>query len=90
MMSPRSRASCRNAGASRGARSSMGLTLSEKILAAHAGVARVRPGEIVTCRVDLAVGTDVTVPLALQALSRMGARRRSVSGDLGFGEGVAL
>jgi 3-isopropylmalate/(R)-2-methylmalate dehydratase large subunit len=50
----------------------MGHTVTEKILAAHSGVDEVRPGEIVMCRVDLAMANDVTAPGAAEAFRRMG------------------
>lgn len=53
----------------------MGATITEKILAAHAGRARVRPGDIVMCRVDLAMANDVTAPAAIDAFRAMGAAR---------------
>ena len=40
-------------------------TITEKILAAHAGRDEVRPGEIVMCKVDLAMANDVTAPPAV-------------------------
>lgn len=51
----------------------MGLTITEKILAAHCGLDSVRPGEIVTCRVDLAMANDVTAAPAVSAFERIGA-----------------
>jgi 3-isopropylmalate/(R)-2-methylmalate dehydratase large subunit len=53
----------------------MGHTITEKILAAHAGRDEVRPGEIVTCRVHLAMANDVTAPPAISAFRAMGAER---------------
>jgi 3-isopropylmalate/(R)-2-methylmalate dehydratase large subunit len=50
----------------------MGMTLTEKILARHAGKARVTPGELVLAKVDLALGNDVTSPLAIQAFRSLG------------------
>ncbi|MGH2751868.1 MAG: 3-isopropylmalate dehydratase large subunit [Actinomycetota bacterium] len=50
----------------------MGMTITEKILAAHCGRDGVRPGEIVVCRVDLAMANDVTAPSAADAFNRMG------------------
>lgn len=52
-----------------------GQTITEKILAAHAGREEVQPGEIVTCRVDLAMANDVTAPPAVGAFRAMGAER---------------
>jgi 3-isopropylmalate/(R)-2-methylmalate dehydratase large subunit len=50
----------------------MAQTITERILAAHAGREEVRPGEIVMCRVDLAMANDVTAPPAADAFRRMG------------------
>ncbi len=52
----------------------MGMTLTEKILARHAGRDRVEPGELILARVDLALGNDVTSPIAIDAVRRMGVR----------------
>ena len=43
----------------------MGLTVTEKILSAHANKKRVLPGEFINARVDLALGNDITAPLAI-------------------------
>jgi 3-isopropylmalate/(R)-2-methylmalate dehydratase large subunit len=51
----------------------MAATITEKILAAHAGSTSVRPGEIVSCKVDLAMANDVTAPPAIRAFKKMGA-----------------
>lgn len=53
----------------------MGQTITEKILAAHSGRETVRPGEIVTCKVDLAMANDVTAPPAASAFRKMGAQK---------------
>ena len=53
----------------------MGMTLTEKILAAHAGREEVSPGEIVNCRVDLVLANDITAPLAIEAFREVGAKR---------------
>ena len=46
----------------------MGMTLTEKILAKHAGRDRVEPGELILAKVDLALGNDVTSPIAIEAV----------------------
>ncbi|MCJ7663142.1 MAG: 3-isopropylmalate dehydratase large subunit [Desulfobacterales bacterium] len=51
----------------------MGMTITEKILAAHADLEEVAPGEIINARVDIALGNDITAPLAIQAFREMGA-----------------
>lgn len=53
----------------------MGQTITEKILAAHAGREEVRPGELLSVRVDLALANDITAPLAIEAFRKMGAER---------------
>ena len=51
----------------------MGMTLTEKILARHAGRDAVSPGELILAKVDLALGNDVTSPIAIQAFRALGA-----------------
>jgi len=50
----------------------MGMTIAEKILAAHAGKARVTPGELITAKVDLVLGNDITAPVAIKEFERLG------------------
>jgi 3-isopropylmalate/(R)-2-methylmalate dehydratase large subunit len=51
----------------------MGQTITEKILARHSERDdEVRPGDIIMCRVDLAMANDVTAPAAADAFARMG------------------
>ena len=51
------------------------MTITEKILAAHAGKKRVSPGELVMARLDLALGNDITAPLAIEEFYRYGAKK---------------
>jgi 3-isopropylmalate/(R)-2-methylmalate dehydratase large subunit len=51
------------------------MTIAEKILAAHAGVPVVRPGELYFAGLDLVMGTDVTTALSAEAFAQMGAQR---------------
>jgi 3-isopropylmalate/(R)-2-methylmalate dehydratase large subunit len=53
----------------------MGMTITEKILAAHAGVETVAPGEIINAQVDVALGNDITAPLAIKAFGEMEANK---------------
>ena len=48
-------------------------TLAEKLLAAHAGLEAVVPGQIVVCDVDLAIAQDGTGPLAILQIEELGA-----------------
>ena len=50
----------------------MPMTITEKILAAHAGVEAVKPGELINVRVDLALGNDITAPVAIREFERIG------------------
>jgi len=53
----------------------MGMTITEKILAAKAGLAVVHPGQIVRVPVDVALANDITAPLAIQEFERAGAKQ---------------
>ncbi len=53
----------------------MGQTITEKILAWHAGRDEVMPGDLLGVRVDLALANDITAPLAIAAFRAMGAER---------------
>ena len=53
----------------------MGMTITEKILAAHSGRESVVPGEIVNAKLDLIVCHDVTTPPAVQMLKKLGINR---------------
>jgi 3-isopropylmalate/(R)-2-methylmalate dehydratase large subunit len=48
----------------------MGMTITEKILADHAGKKEVKPGDLITARIDLAMANDVTAPLAIKILEK--------------------
>jgi 3-isopropylmalate/(R)-2-methylmalate dehydratase large subunit len=51
------------------------MTITEKILAAHAGKKRVSPGELLNVRIDLALGNDITAPLAIEAFKKIGTKK---------------
>ncbi len=51
----------------------MAMTITEKILAAHAGRESVCPGDLVMARVDLCLGNDITAPLAIDVFEEAGA-----------------
>ena len=50
----------------------MPMTITEKILAAHAGREQVVPGELINARVDLALGNDITAPVAIKEFEKIG------------------
>lgn len=43
----------------------MGMTMTEKILAAHAGLPAVKPGDLIEAKLDLVLGNDITTPVAI-------------------------
>jgi 3-isopropylmalate/(R)-2-methylmalate dehydratase large subunit len=49
------------------------MTLTEKILAAHAGAKTVRPGDLIEARIDFCFANDITAPLAIREFERTGA-----------------
>jgi len=49
-----------------------GMTITEKILAAHAGRERVEPGELINARVDMVLGNDITAPVAIREFEKIG------------------
>jgi 3-isopropylmalate/(R)-2-methylmalate dehydratase large subunit len=53
----------------------MGMTITEKILAAHSGRDTVVPGEIINAKLDLIVCHDVTTPPAVQMLKKLGINK---------------
>lgn len=52
----------------------MAMTITEKILAQHAKKTDVHPGEFIEANVDIALGNDVTAPLAIQELRALGLK----------------
>ena len=50
----------------------MGMTISEKILAAHAGLDEVVPGQIINAKLDIVLANDVTGPVAIREFDKLG------------------
>ncbi len=50
----------------------MGMTMSQKILASHAGLERVRAGQLIMADLDLVLGNDITAPVAINEFSKFG------------------
>ncbi|MBR2108688.1 MAG: 3-isopropylmalate dehydratase large subunit [Ruminococcus sp.] len=51
----------------------MGMTMSQKILAAHAGLDEVKAGQLIEAKLDLVLGNDVTTPVAINVFEQNGA-----------------
>ncbi len=52
-----------------------GMTITEKILARHAGLRKVMPGDLIESNVDIALGNDITAPIAIKEFDRIGAAK---------------
>ncbi len=52
----------------------MGMTMTQKILAAHAGLKEVKPGQFIEADLDIVLGNDVTTPVAINEFKKMGAK----------------
>lgn len=50
----------------------MGMTMTQKILAAHCGEERVEAGQIIQANVDLVLGNDITAPVAINEFQKAG------------------
>jgi 3-isopropylmalate/(R)-2-methylmalate dehydratase large subunit len=53
----------------------MGMTITEKLLAAHCGKEKVEPGELIEATVDLALANDITAPIAIDVIKAAGVTR---------------
>ncbi len=51
------------------------MTMAEKILAAHAHLEEVEPGQLVECDVDLVLANDITAPIAIRTFGELGCER---------------
>lgn len=49
------------------------MNITEKILAAHAGLESVKPGDLITAKVDLTLANDITGPVAVKEFEKTGA-----------------
>lgn len=48
-----------------------GMTITQKILAAHAGRDYVEPGQLINCSLDIVLGNDVTTPVAITEFNKL-------------------
>lgn len=53
----------------------MGMTMTQKILAAHAGLDFVRAGQLIEANLDLVLGNDVTAPVAIKEMDKFGSKQ---------------
>lgn len=52
----------------------MSMTMTQKILAAHAGLEKVEAGQLILVNVDRVLGNDITSPVAIKEFQRIGAK----------------
>ena len=50
----------------------MGMTMTQKTLAAHAGLESVEAGQLIMAKLDLVLGNDITSPVAINEFSKNG------------------
>jgi 3-isopropylmalate/(R)-2-methylmalate dehydratase large subunit len=53
----------------------MQQTITQKILAKHAGLKKVEPGQLINCKVDLVLGNDITSPPAIKEFAKIGVKK---------------
>lgn len=53
----------------------MGMTITEKIIAAHSGLKEAHPGQFVYARVDICLGNDITAPIAIEEFEKTGIEK---------------
>jgi 3-isopropylmalate/(R)-2-methylmalate dehydratase large subunit len=53
----------------------MGMTMSQKILAAHAGLNNVVAGQLISAKLDLVLANDITGPVAIKEFNKSGAKK---------------
>ncbi|HHW32038.1 MAG TPA: 3-isopropylmalate dehydratase large subunit [Clostridiaceae bacterium] len=53
----------------------MGMTMTQKILADHAGLDRVLPGQLIKSKVDMVLGNDITTPVAIKEFRKIGINK---------------
>jgi len=52
----------------------LGMTMTQKILAAHAGLSEVKPGDLIMADLDLVLGNDITAPVAINVFKDIDAK----------------
>ena len=50
----------------------MGMTMTQKILAAHAGLESVNAGQLINAKLDIVLGNDITTPVAVNEFKKAG------------------
>jgi 3-isopropylmalate/(R)-2-methylmalate dehydratase large subunit len=53
----------------------VGYPITEKILMAHAGLKEISPGQLINAKVDIALGNDITAPIAIKEFRKAGGQK---------------
>jgi 3-isopropylmalate/(R)-2-methylmalate dehydratase large subunit len=53
----------------------MGMTMTQKILAHHAGLDSVKGGQLIKAKLDMVLGNDITTPVAIKEFRRIGINK---------------
>jgi len=53
----------------------MSMTITEKILAKHAGLEKVEPNDLIIAKVDIILANDITAPIAIEQFKKTGAKK---------------
>ncbi|MDD6204985.1 MAG: 3-isopropylmalate dehydratase large subunit, partial [Firmicutes bacterium] len=53
----------------------MAMTMTQKILAAHAGLESVEAGQLISAKLDIVLGNDITTPVAIKEFKKAGFDR---------------
>ena len=53
----------------------MGMTMTQKILANHAGLDRVEAGQLISAKLDIVLGNDITTPVAINEFNKAGFKK---------------
>ena len=56
----------------------MGMTMTQKILAAHAGLDSVVAGQLIEANLDMVLGNDVTSPVAINEMNKFDKKIKSL------------
>ncbi len=51
------------------------MNIAEKILAAHAGLDEVKPGQLITAKIDITLANDITGPVAIKEFKKIGVEK---------------
>ena len=53
----------------------MDMTITQKILADHADLEEVHPGQLINAKVDIALANDITAPISIEKFRKAGAKK---------------